>query len=480
MQERKTNMKTRMERMEQFFADFFPSLLKIHPFLLGALITITFLSQNTERHSSWAKSGVPFSSDIDQYYSYLPQIIIHKDPAFRNAERYWTTTLPNGNKIQRFTIGVAVMELPFFLVGHKLAKWYDYPEDGYSPPYGWALYYGAVMYVLLGLFFSYLLLRHFFSRWYSASMVFLLFFATNLFYYSVAEALMSHSFLFFLQSGFLYFLYRWLKGGGRKFLLSAAFFGAMAVLIRPTEILIFIFPLLLGVFDKASFTNRLIFFRTHIKDIIFASLIFVLVLIPQVGYWKYVTGNWVYYSYGDEGFFFSDPKWVSFLFGYRKGLIPYSPILIFSLLGFIVLWFKKRDLFWSIFIFFLLNTYLLSCWWDYGFGGGLGNRALVQSYSSLILPQAFFFHWLVHLFRSTNLQRLCYGLFVLLASGFIHLNLMMVKQYKETIIHWVGMNKETYWFVFGKEKFTSEDFITREKLITIPDFEKMKNGQRNQ
>ena len=246
----------RLVKMENYFRDFFPSLLRIKPFLLVAIIIVTFLSQNTERYSGWAKSGVPFSSDIDQYYSYLPQIFIQHDPAFRKAERYWTTSLPNGNKIQRFTIGVAIMEAPFFLIGHQIAKSYDYPVDGYSPPYGWALYYGAVLYVLLGLFFSFKTLRLYFSEWFSAAMVFTLFFATNLFYYTVAEALMSHSFLFFLQSTFLFCVLRWYASGNWRYLLGFVFCGAFSVLTRPTEVLIFLFPLLIGIQNGESLRQR--------------------------------------------------------------------------------------------------------------------------------------------------------------------------------------------------------------------------------
>jgi hypothetical protein len=466
--------------MENYFRGFFPSLLRIKPFLLVSIIIITFLSQNTERYSGWAKSGVPFSSDIDQYYSYLPQTFIHHDPTFRTAERYWTTALPNGNKIQRFTIGVAIMEAPFFFIGHQVAKMYDYPADGYSPPYGWALYYGVVLYVLFGLFFSYKTLRFYFNEWFSSAMVFTLFFATNLFYYSVAEALMSHSFLFFLQSGFLYFVLRWYQSGKWTHLFTFVFLGAFSVLIRPTEILIFLFPLLIGIHNGESLRQRLSFLTSKRKQLLSGTLIFMLVLLPQLFYWKFVTGSWVYYSYGDEGFFFSAPKWLSFIFGYRKGLIPYSPILIFAFLGFIVMWKKRRELFYAIVLFFLINSYLLSCWWDYGFGGGLGNRALVQSYSSLLIPFALFFDFILTFSRKPLIRYSFLAIMIVVVAGLIQLNLLMVRQYKATIIHWVGMNQRTYWFVFGKEKFTQKDFETRERLIHIPDFNAMKKGNRDQ
>ena len=55
----------------------------------------------------------------------------------------------------------------------------------------------------------------------------------------------------------------------------------------------------------------------------------------------------------------------------------------------------------------------------------------------------------------------------------------MSLQYRQTIIHWNGMNMETYWFVFMKEEFTAEDFQKREQLIKMPDYSKMIKGERD-
>ena len=67
----------------------------------------------------------------------------------------------------------------------------------------------------------------------------------------------------------------------------------------------------------------------------------VLVWVPQMIYWKEMTGRWLYFSYGsDERFFFGDPAIIKGLFSYRKGLFIYTPLLLFAFAGVISLWLK--------------------------------------------------------------------------------------------------------------------------------------------
>ena len=127
----------------------------------------------------------------------------------------------------------------------------------------------------------------------------------------------------------------------------------------------------------------------------------------------------------------------------------------------------------------MVNIYFLSCWWDYGFGGGLGNRAMVQSYTSLAFPLAAFFGWFFNLFKNKNLKYIPHVISITCLVFCIKLNLLMTKQFCNTILHWSGMNKETYWWIWGRDSFTNDDYRTREAMIKQPDFEKMQEGKRD-
>lgn len=465
--------------MEKFFESIYFRLLRPKPIVLFYFVIILFVGKNYNTYLTFHNNETPFTSDSDQYYSYLPATFIHKDLSFKANNRYWDVTLPNGNNLQRFTCGVAIMELPFFVMGHYYAKTHGYILDGYSAPYVWFNYFGVFFYVLLGLLFLYKSLRFYFDEWFCVFILCIIFLATNLFFYTVSHGQMSHSFLFLLQAVFLFHLLRWSRNGKWLNVLVMSAASGMAVLVRPSEVVILLLPLLIGIKDKETFFKKIKFFAEKKWQILAAALVFLTMLTPQMLYWKYATGDYLYYSYHKEGFFFSDPKIFKFLFGYRKGLIPYSPIMIFSIIGFFFLWKKHKEIFWAIFIFNMVNIYFLSCWWDYGFGGGLGNRAMVQSYTSLAFPLAAFFGWFFNLFKNKNLKYIPHVISIICLVFCIKLNLLMTKQFCNTILHWSGMNKETYWWIWGRDSFTNDDYRTREAMIKQPDFEKMQEGKRD-
>ena len=55
------------------------------------------------------------------------------------------------------------------------------------------------------------------------------------------------------------------------------------------------------------------------KLLVVSILLGLMVLLPQLCYWKYITGDWVFNSYVGEHFYFNKPKVMEFLFSYRKG-----------------------------------------------------------------------------------------------------------------------------------------------------------------
>jgi hypothetical protein len=103
----------------------------------------------------------PIRSDGFEYYVYLPAVVIHHDPTLERFARdccggsfpgptgvwRWPTT---GRWVDRHSMGVAVLVLPFFVAGHLLTWWANLPPDGFSLFYvhasgiASAFYLGAV------------------------------------------------------------------------------------------------------------------------------------------------------------------------------------------------------------------------------------------------------------------------------------------------------------------------------------------------
>jgi hypothetical protein len=451
-----------------------------HPLFLFYTGSILFIFHNYAKYLSWL-DGSPFRYDAGIYYYYLDAAFIKNDITFEfpQNENYGLETTPLGKKIPRMTMGVALLQLPWFLVAHHIAASNGYDQDGYSPPYKWVLHIGLIVYVLAALWFLYKALLHYFNRWISLAVIALIFYGTNLFYYSVGFNQMSHGYLFCIHCLNIYFLVKWLRSRRMSYLASSFFCIGLATLVRPTDALMLILPLLLGVFSFEGLRDRILFYRKNWHYLPFLGFLFFLPLIPQMLYWRMQTGQFLFYSYKDERFFFADPKFFESLFSYNKGLIPYSPVLFFSLVGFLFLFFRHRELFYGILIFTILNIYVLSSWWSWTYGGGLGARQFIQSYALLAFPMAAVPQFLLDKIKPIWPKRLILGAMAVLAAMLIKLNLLMTWQYKLTMIHWNAMTKEAYWLAFGRERFSEDDWVKQQRLLREPDAEAMKKGHRD-
>jgi hypothetical protein len=194
---------------------------------------------------------------------------------------------------------------------------------------------------------------------------------------------------------------------------------------------------------------------------------FVLVWTPQFIYWKIQAGQFLYFSYpDDQGFFFGNPQIWNILFSWRKGWLIYTPVMIFAIAGIPILWKSYKKYFFPVLIFFMVNVYLLSSWWDWWFGGGFGIRAFIDMYGVMALPLAAFVTWMLS--RKVVLKYALILIFLLVTarSVFHHF------QYHYGAIHWVAMTKEAYLDSFWRVR-PSENF---HKLIREPDYDLARKG----
>ena len=372
-----------------------------------------------------SKKESPFIYDVDQYYSYLPATFIHHDLDFKYTYRYWLIKAPNGGQVPKMTYGVALMYSPFFLIGHKIAINEGQPLDGYSEPYGTMVHYGTLLYSLLALILVALVLRRFYGDGITAITIVSLFFATNLFHYTMAEGEMAHSYGFFLSALFIWLTCRWHERQKTIYFLWLGLTVGLASLVRPTEILI---VLVFVGYEIKSFTEL----KDKIKKILFSYknvplflIGFFLIWLPQIIFWKMKTDNFLFFSYGSkEKFFWLDPQFANLLLSYRKGWLVYTPIMLFSIVGLFLMKGRSKDFKFSILIYMALNIYVLSCWWCWWFGGGFGMRALVQTYAVMAIPMAAFYNYFFSFnFRKQVMTIFLKGAVVFFFSGFLCLNI---------------------------------------------------------
>lgn len=433
--------------------------------VLSIFLTISYIEV---AQKMWNKEHRVVYWDVKSYYAYLPSIIIHQDPLFDfvkdnpevYADKFWLEKAENGNKVILTSMGLAILYSPFFILGHIFAHLLDFQTSGYSPPYFFFMLLGSLFYVILGLLTLRKLLLKFFSDAVTAITLGILFFGTNLLWYSLFEATMSHAYSFALFSFFIYFTIKWHDKRTYWCSVLLGLISGLIVLVRPTNIIIALFFILYDVKSIDDFKNKLLLFIENYQKILILFIFALIVLLPQLVYWKYVTDSWVYYSYGDKGkFFFSNPKLLNGLFSYRKGWFIYTPIMFSAVLS-IPIFLRGKNLkkfFLPVGLFVAVNIWIVLSWWCWWYGGSLGLRAFIESYSILAIPLAALISYILKQKISVKLPTL------LVVVAFALYGLFTNIQYYYGAIHWDSMTKDAYWDSFGRPKPSDnfKDFIVR-------------------
>jgi hypothetical protein len=417
--------------------------------------------------------------DITSYYGYLPAIFIHRDikldftqgkeAEYANKHQFWPEKAPNGGKVIKTTMGMAILYLPFFFTAHTIALLNNYEADGFSEIYEKYIHLSCLFYLFIGIIFLRKSLLQFFNDNITALILLFITLGTNLFYYSTTEAAMSHAYNFSLYSIFINLCLKWHRE--EKIITSVyiGITGGLIILIRPVNILVFLFPLLYNIKSLKDIKSKILYFAHRWKHLLVVAIMSITIVLPQLLYWKYITGNYLFNSYVGEKFYFNNPHILEGFFSYRKGWLLYTPIMIFACAGFYYLYKYYRHLFTSVFIFFVLNSYVLFSWWSWWYGGGFGIRAMIDSYPLMAFPMAAFFQNLYN--KKTKIALYTSTFIGLLLVAF---NLFQTKQYRSGIIHWDGMTKEAYWQSFGKLQITDTNYWN---LIKPPDYETAIKGK---
>lgn len=297
----------------------------------------------------WEKNEV-IQNDVISYYAYLPATFIFNDLTFEFTKtlpadfegQIWLQTAPNGKPILRMTMGMAILWTPFFLIAHTMAHLLGVSTLGYSLPYSLSIFIATLFYLFIGLFFLRKILLRYFSEVTTAVTLILVVFSTNMLYYIISEPGMTHVYNFGLISMFMHYSLKWVeflspssteKAGTRLFVtIVLGLLAGIIILIRPVNILVLLFPALIGITSFKVFALRI---RENWKLILIAGVTAFLVLVPQMIYWKTQTGHFLFNSYMDQGkFYFFKPHVIDGLFSYRKGWLIYTPVMILGFFGF--------------------------------------------------------------------------------------------------------------------------------------------------
>jgi hypothetical protein len=327
-------------------------------------------------------------SDMEGYYQYLVHFFIRDWDKFNQMP--WTIPYSEGKTLSVFTCGVAILWSPFFVIAHFISIFFGLDTDGYANMYYGFMLIAGIIYTYIGLVFIYKLLREFYGHKVSLITTALFFLATNVFFYSVLlGAGMAHVYSFSMIAIYLYYTHKFFKESNKKNLLLLGIPFALAVLIRPTNIISGLYFFLYGVNGIATFKGRITYWVKNYWAIIGLFVIGVIVFIPQMAYWHFVTGKFLVYSYQNYGFpFIMSPKFGVVLFGKYNGWLTYTPIVIFALVGLFILLRKKQMNSLAVLLIFVLCIYINASWWFPTFGAAVGQRAMIDFLPFLAIPLA--------------------------------------------------------------------------------------------
>ncbi len=378
------------------------------------------------------------------YYMYLPGIFIYHDVTqldwFLNIDReyglsggqmYQVRKHKNGNYVFKYLCGVAIMQSPFFLSGHWIAKHTEFKADGFSAPYQYAVAVSVLFYCMLSLFLLRRILLYYFSDITSALTLLFIALATNFIHYVAVDSGLSHGFIFPLYVFVLYTTIKWHENPSIKWASLTGLIIGLATISRPTEAIMLFIPLLWNTHTKEQSKIKWALVKKYKRHIYYTILFGFIGVLPQLIYWKIATGSFVF-DVGSKWDFLTPHLRV--LFGWEKGWFIYTPITVFFIAGFFFMGkfpFKK-----SVITFCLLNVYIIIAWHKWRYGGSYSCRALMQSYPVFALSMACFIHYI----------RLKKWRFLFYALGFylVFVNCFQTLQVSRKIIHYDHMNRKYY------------------------------------
>ena len=389
------------------------------------------------------------------YYSYLPAKFIYND---KNLDFKWFDDVFNANyedhlfekPTQNFMVkykdrminlyypGQSLLQLPFFFLAHLSAKLFDYPPDGFSLPYQLGMGFAALFYTLLGLLFCQKLLFNVSqNRNLSIYITLLVFFATNLFTYSIFAGCYTHCYSFAFISLSLFFAQKFFHEDNNKLFhfLALAASALVVVFLRPVNSILLLSVLY---FFKPFSLKKL--FTPKTNKISLLGVISVLLVVAgynmRTTYTQ--TQSLIANTYTIGAFYFNDWShvWDNF-FGFQNGILWYTPIIF---LCFIPLFFCRKN---PKILFLVIPVLLIILLYSFWFYWNIVNRTLVDFSGILALLLLISF---MHFKNNKRVSK------TLVFVSFLCVPFFQLKAYQ--LRNGVLNSNYTYWRYYVKHFFT--------------------------
>lgn len=363
----------------------------VYIILIILMIGLFYLIRNVHKNTPFNSWENHLYADPGGYFAYLPLTYYGWDYSKVPDDiqsRIGRSIQQNdrGKIALKYTCGVALMQAPFYF-GIALGTSLDPPEDAFAGPYRMTPILAASFWFVLGIWWLFLFLRHYYKPRFCLLAILLLTLGTNTIHYLVMEPGFSHIYSFSLVCALLLTTKKLIDKATPQYWRFAlwSLIMAMITLIRPTN-LVFVLVVFLDVrgFKEIGFRLRTFF---TLERILIGLAVGVLVMSPQLFYWKYSSDSWIRYSYGSETFDnWLNPAFLTVLFAPKNGLFLYSPIYLIILPA--LAWFviRKKQNALIVASLFAIILYLTASWHMPTFGCSYGMRNMVDLAPFMAIP----------------------------------------------------------------------------------------------
>ena len=354
-------------------------------FLAGYFLCAVSLSVASMRAG---RSSTLIVGDAIGYYAWLRSPVIDGDLDFRNDYRLLFApdsapdldkVTPRGAVANKYPVGLALVEVPGFVVGHVTALATGQRADGLAVPYqlGVTLWLQLVFVAGAWLLWRALLnLRV--APFIAAVVIVTALCATNVVHYVAKDSAMVHGPGVAVLSAAL-FITTLPHGANRWRWAGAGALLGLAVIMRASNVAFI--PFFLVLLREAT--------TTRAQRIQLATGAVVVVAL-QVALASWFNGRLAFASYAGESFTGGLAGVVGTLTSARHGLFVYHPwyLVLVALCGIATTRHRSRATAIAALTSLAILALTNGTWWNWWFGDSFGNRAFIESIPILLVPVA--------------------------------------------------------------------------------------------
>ena len=393
-----------------------------------------------------------------------------------------------GHVDNHFSIGPAILWTPFLLAAHAAVKINHFfgghvPADGFSFPYIFAAVIATALYGFLGILLSF----EFAKKYLPARWAFLgslgIWFASSLPVYMYFNPSWAHA-----QSAFVTALFFWCWDRTRadrtwaQWLILGLISGLMMDVYYVCAVLLVV-PLaesLAGYWQGIRSQQIPSVGGLLVQNVLYASATF-LAFLPTLIVKKIIYGSYLEFGYG-EHWIFTSPALLKVCFSSEHGLFSWTPVVLLSVIGLVLL--KNRDRALSVYSVLAFATYLytIGCYTDWAGISSFGNRFFISLTPLFILGLASFFDWLAEAWQERRAAILAASI----TNTLILWNLGLVFQWGTHLIpargpiSWRNATRNQFLVVPGLAGRDLKRYITRRRdLMDNIEKEDIRNPRAN-